>query len=95
MEREKSNFGPEYGVFLAILERLREESGRTQDDVAKAMNRNQSIVSKSERGARRMDIIEVRLYCKGIGIDFLRFAELLEAELAAGSSAARKKKRTY
>lgn len=93
MPRRKSNFTSEYRILLATLIWLREESGRTQEDIAKAMNRSQSVISKCELGLRRMDIVEVRQYCRGIGVEFPRFAEIYEANIAAG--AVLRKKRTY
>jgi hypothetical protein len=96
MQRQKSIFTREYKILLATLARLREESGMTQGDVGKGMNRTQSVVSKSEVASRRMDVIEVRQYCLGIGVGFVRFAEIYEAELASGAETARKSmKRTY
>jgi hypothetical protein len=62
----------------------------------KAVDRTQSVVSKSKIASRRMDVIEVRQYCLGIGVGFVRFAEIYEAELASGAETAREpKKRTY
>jgi hypothetical protein len=95
MQRRKSNFTPEYKIFLATLVGLREESGRTQGDVAKAMCRTQSVVSKCELGLRRMDIVEIHQYCRGIDIAFTRFAEIYEANIASSASTARKRNRTY
>lgn len=93
MPRRKSNFTPEYKILLATLISLREESGRTQEDVAKAMNRSQSVISKCELGLRRLDVVEVRQYCRGIGIGFPRFAQIYEANVVAGAVV--RKKRTY
>jgi transcriptional regulator with XRE-family HTH domain len=81
MPREKSIFTREYSIFLSTLRRVREEAGRTQADVGKVMGRDQSVVSKCERGERRLDIIETRVYCKGIGMEFDRFIKILEAEI--------------
>jgi transcriptional regulator with XRE-family HTH domain len=81
MPREKSIFTREYAIFLSTLRRLREEAGRTQADVGKVMGRDQSVVSKCERGERRLDIIETRVYCKGIGMEFDRFTKILEADI--------------
>jgi transcriptional regulator with XRE-family HTH domain len=85
MPRDKSIFTREYAVFLSTLRQLREESGRTQTDVAKILKRDQSVVSKCERGERRMDVIELRVYCKAIGMEFEKFIKILEAELVGAS----------
>ena len=85
MPVEKSIFTREYGIFLKTLRRLRDEAGRTQGDVAKFLKRTQSVVSKCERGERRLDVIELRAYCRGIGMEFQEFANILESELASTS----------
>jgi transcriptional regulator with XRE-family HTH domain len=81
MPREKSNFSHEYAIFLAVLRRFREESGRNQSDVAKFMKRDQSVVSKCERGERRIDVIELRSYCRAIGIELRTFIDALEEDI--------------
>jgi predicted transcriptional regulator len=78
MPREKSIFTREYGIFLSTL---RSDTGVTQAAVAKAMGRDQSVVSKCERGQRRLDQIETMFYCKGIGIDYEEFVRILIADL--------------
>lgn len=87
MPREKSNFGPEYAIFLATLRRLREASGRTQTDVANFLKRDQSVVSKCERGERRIDVIELRDYCMAIGVRLGGFIEVLETDIAEATTA--------
>jgi predicted transcriptional regulator len=81
MPREKSNFSDEYAIFLAALRRFREDSGRNQTDVAKFMKRDQSVISKCERGERRIDVIELRSYCRAIGIELRTFIDALERDI--------------
>ena len=50
---------PRYRAFLARLRQARESSGLTQDQVASALDRLQSFVSKSETGERRVDVLEL------------------------------------
>jgi len=87
MPREKSNFGEEYAIFLATLRRSRENSGRTQTDVAAFLKRDQSVVSKCERGERRIDVIELRDYCRAIGIELRTFVDILDREITQATSA--------
>jgi|SRR6516225_7792485 transcriptional regulator with XRE-family HTH domain len=81
MLREKSNFSDEYAIFLATLRRYRKRSGRTQTDIAEHMMRDQSVVSKCERGERRIDVIELRSYCRAIGIELRTFVDALEKDI--------------
>jgi transcriptional regulator with XRE-family HTH domain len=81
MSIEKSIFTREYAIFLSTLRRLREISGRTQADVAKVLKRDQSVVSKCERGERRMDVIELRAYCRAIDMELQEFINILEADI--------------
>jgi ribosome-binding protein aMBF1 (putative translation factor) len=87
MPREKSNFSDEYAIFLAALRRSREDSGRTQTDVAAFLKRDQSVVSKCERGERRIDVIELRDYCRAIGIELRTFVDILEKEITQATTA--------
>ncbi len=60
-----------YRALLARLRRAREEAGLTQDEVARAVGRPQSYVSKCETGERRLDAIELedlaRVYGRPLG----------------------------
>jgi transcriptional regulator with XRE-family HTH domain len=48
-----------YAQFLGRLKQARVEAGLTQVDVAKAITRPQSFVSKIESGERRVDVVEL------------------------------------
>lgn len=48
-----------YARFLKRLRQARSDSGLTQTQVAAALHRPQSWVSKSERGERRVDVLEL------------------------------------
>jgi transcriptional regulator with XRE-family HTH domain len=48
-----------YRAFLARLRQAREEAGLSQQQVADALDREQTWVSKSEIGERRVDFVEL------------------------------------
>lgn len=75
---EKSIFSKDYEVFLHCLKEARKKVGLTQVELAERLGQTQSFVSKAERGERRLDVVEVRAYCKGIGVPFLTFLEEFE-----------------
>lgn len=55
---------PRYRQFLERLRAARREAGLTQAQVARALRKPQSFVSKCESGERRVDVIELDEYAK-------------------------------
>lgn len=74
----KSIFTEEYALFLRHLRNSRQKVGLTQAQVADKLNQTQSFVSKCERGERRIDVIELRVFCIALGISFNDFIKQLE-----------------
>ncbi|HOX10814.1 MAG TPA: helix-turn-helix transcriptional regulator [Candidatus Moranbacteria bacterium] len=54
----------EYALFIERMKKARLESGLRQIDVAKAMKRPQSYISRVESGEYRLDILEVKKFAK-------------------------------
>lgn len=77
----KSVFTNEYATFLRLLKETRREAGLTQTDLADRLGLTQSVVSKCERGERRIDVIELRAWCRAIGIRLGDFSEKLDRTL--------------
>ncbi|HEY8950079.1 MAG TPA: helix-turn-helix transcriptional regulator [Rhizomicrobium sp.] len=59
----------DYRRFIGLLTEARRKAGITQVQLAKALKRPQSFVSKYERLERRLDVIEFLQIAKSIGID--------------------------
>lgn len=78
---EKSIFSESYGIFLRQLRAAREKSGLSQVELAGRLQETQSWVSKCERGERRIDVIELRSFCKAIGVPFKEFTRKLDDAL--------------
>ena len=55
---------PEYQSLLARLREARRMAGLTQAEVAKALKRPQSYVTKCETGERRIDPIDLQKFAK-------------------------------
>src|SRR5689334_1626329 len=68
-------------ALLALLRAVRQERGLHQTDVAAALGKPQSFVSKYESGARRLDLLEVRAVCDALGINLLDFVRRFDASL--------------
>lgn len=66
------------GAYIVLAQRLRtarEEAGLTQIEVAEALNKPQSFVSKCESGERRVDAIELKTFADLYGRGFEFFFE--------------------
>lgn len=82
----KSKHTQEYYAILELLSTVREQAELRQSDVAERLGVPQSYVSKIELGHRRIDVIELREYCRAIGIGLDEFIIKLEAKLNASKS---------
>jgi len=65
----KTRYSLRYKQFLTALCAAREARGLTQVELAKKLRVTQSWVSKCERGSRRLDVIELEIWCKALGTD--------------------------
>ena len=76
---EKSVFTSEYRILCKMLREKRKTAQLTQIDLAKRLKETQSFVSKVERGDRRMDIVQLKQFCKAINVSFVEFVKEFEA----------------
>ncbi|HQX55732.1 MAG TPA: helix-turn-helix transcriptional regulator [Pyrinomonadaceae bacterium] len=83
---EKSIYSHDYSIFLDQLRRLRASKSLTQVQIAERLNQTQSFVSKVERGERRLDVVELRAFCRALGIDFAAFLTELESRLEGSTN---------
>ena len=78
---EKSQHTTAYTKLTAALRQAREAAGLTQAEVAEKLSLYASFVSKVEAGERRLDVVELKQFCKVYGVElviFLRSAGLVE-----------------
>jgi len=73
--RTKSIYTARYKRFKELLCRYREQAGLTQTQLAEAVGRPQSFVSKIESGERRLDIVELLQLLAVVGVDPKRFID--------------------
>lgn len=78
---EKSIYTREYATLLDLLRQAREDAGLTQIDLAAALEKSQSFVSKVERGETRLDVIQLRTVLAALGVALPAFADRLERAL--------------
>lgn len=62
-----------------LLRELREAAGITQVELAEKLGESQSYVSKVERGERRLDLVQLRCFCRAIGVALGDFVAKFEA----------------
>jgi transcriptional regulator with XRE-family HTH domain len=79
---EKSTFTREYRILRTLLRDFRLAAKVTQDDLARSIGETQSYVSKCERGERRLDLVQLRVFCEAIGMDLTNFVAAFEAAIA-------------
>ena len=60
----------EYQKLLKALEQARTDKGMTQQEIADALGKPQSYISKIENGERRIDVIEFMEICEVIGVKY-------------------------
>ena len=57
-----------YRKFLVKLRQARTDAGLTQVEAASKLRKTQAFVSKSERGERRVDVVELQQFAKLYGV---------------------------
>jgi transcriptional regulator with XRE-family HTH domain len=80
--RTKTIHSPEYAIFLRLLRQIRERQEVTQEQLAERWGVTQSFVSKCERGERRIDALELRTFCRAMGVSLASFVAELEQILS-------------
>ena len=70
---EKSTFTREYQVLCSLLRETREQAGLTQIDLAHRLGETQSFISKCERGERRLDVVQLRVFCAAMQVKLPAF----------------------
>ncbi len=78
---QKTLYTRQYEVMLGMLREARADAGMTQVDLAKKLDISQSDVSKCEQGARRLDVIELKLWVEAVGGQLQVFLQAFEARL--------------
>jgi transcriptional regulator with XRE-family HTH domain len=77
----KSLYRPENQVFLTTLRALREKTGFNQTDFAGVLGRSQTYVSSAERGAVRLDGLQLKDWCRACGVSLVVWATEIEKQL--------------
>lgn len=65
----RSVFSEPYGLLVRSLIEGRCAAGLRQIDLAQLLGKPQSFVSKYETGERRLDVVELLVVCRSVGLD--------------------------
>ncbi|MDO6711359.1 MULTISPECIES: helix-turn-helix domain-containing protein [Aliiglaciecola] len=74
----KSKNTPKYQALLKWLKSQRLEQGATVRDVGLLIDEPFQIVSKIEKGQRKLSVDEYMQYCKALNVDYRKGLKLLE-----------------
>ena len=83
---EKSTFTREYEILRTLIREYREAGGLTQVELAERIGETQSYVSKVERGERRLDLVQLRVFCEAMKVPCQEFVERFERGINQQSS---------
>jgi transcriptional regulator with XRE-family HTH domain len=79
----RSVFSEPYEVLLQALVEGRRSAGLRQADLAELLGKPQSFVSKYETGERRLDVVELLVVSRSIGLDPHILIERIAESMAA------------
>lgn len=79
---DKSIHSNDYKLMISLLKAARVDAGVSQEELALKMGVTQTFISKCERCERRLDLLETMRFCLGIGLNFSKFAHIIETSLA-------------
>lgn len=76
---QKSLRSPRHMRLVQLIVEKRKESGLSQADLARAIERYQSVVAAIESGGRRLDVVEFLDLAETIGFDPHKILEEVQA----------------
>lgn len=86
---QRSLHTQQYAAFLAELRSAREAAAVTQVELAERLAVGQGVISKSERGARRLDVVELIEWLAALGMDPAAFVSRVAGRVVTSGSRAR------
>ena len=88
----KSIYRPEILAVIGLLREMREATGLNQTAFATKLGRSQTYVSQAERGAVRLDALQLRDWCRACDTGLVSWAQRMEAALGDDKASPRKKR---
>jgi transcriptional regulator with XRE-family HTH domain len=84
-QMQKSIYSDDYQHLLRELKEVRARANISQEALAASLGEHQTFVSKVERGVRRLDVVELRLWLTALGVSFPEFCNHLDLRLTRHS----------
>lgn len=78
---DKTIASREWVELVGLLREAREAAGLRQVDLARLLERPQSLVSDVESGQRRLDVVELRVWCRHLGVPLDGFIRRWQSRL--------------
>ena len=91
----KELYKKRWKFFREVLKTERKNHNVTQESLAKKLDIEQSFISKTEIGDRRLDVIELLEYCDAIGLTLTDFVFRMEGRLLAEGLLSPERKEEY
>ena len=91
----KELYNKRWKLFREVLRTERKHHKVSQINLAKKLGIEQSYISKTEIGDRRLDIIELLEYCDAMGLTLTDFVFRMEGRLLAGGLMSPARKEEY
>lgn len=88
----KSIYRPEILAFIGLLRDMREATGLNQTAFAAKLGRSQTYVSQAERGAVRLDALQLWDWCRACDTGLVDWAQRMEVALGDDKASPRKKR---
>jgi len=82
---QKNLHTQEHQLLLELLVELRNEAQLTQVELAERLSWEQTHISRVERGVRRLDVLELRLWVNALGLPMPEFIDKLEQRIASNT----------
>jgi len=74
----------DYAELLRLLLAARRKAKLTQIDMSNRLRITQPTISKIERGEIRLDIIQLRNWCRALGVNFADFVIAFDKAVGGG-----------
>lgn len=73
-------------IVADCLETIRTNVGLTHQEIAERIGTSEIRIGEWESGKRQIDLVELNVFCRAIGVPMSRFIDELEGALSAGKA---------